>query len=470
MKLLSALLLLFSSLAHAGPYCGAPIIWGPTGATLLHSTLCFPDGTCFGSSVSPAMSNDLFVEATGGSDSNDCSSHRPCLTVSHALSLIPAISSGTFLTSAAEAVIHVGPGIYSENLTLPTLHYLLFDLNGSEILGNVTLTNDMTKVPTGTTEPRYVFAGHDLRSMYTGINTPLVGVNGNMTVTTTGTAAGGVTWKPHVEFNHSGLSGNLAFNTGAYGAYQGFAMFDHAFLLGTLSTPGAGNAVSLYAWDCDSSSSKGLNALNGNIVLAILKNVQFTGTVVVSGSPGPGKLSNVIFPSGAHDFTGYSGALQMDANTYASYYANVPTKGSETATLVDTANGVGYTPSVSANWASVPTAVSGALDTLGARAIDQISGLIEVPTAKTYVLNQKAAFAYTIQSFNVVTSSGTITAALKINGTNVTGCNAISVTSANSANTCTAANAVVAGDTLTLVTTSNSSGADLAYSVKLLRN
>jgi len=98
-----------------------------------------------------------------------------------------------------------------------------------------------------------------------------------------------------------------------------------------------------------------------------------------------------------------------------------------------------------------------------------LDGMIETPSNKTYTLFQKAKFAFTINNISMATSSGTITVALKINGTNVTSCSSISVTSSNSDTTCTAANSVSTGDQVTLVTTSNSSAADLAFSLKYSR-
>jgi len=64
-------------------------------------------------------------------------------------------------------------------------------------------------------------------------------------------------------------------------------------------------------------------------------------------------------------------------------------------------------------------------------------------------------FAGTINSVqNIYTSAGTVTVAIKINGTNVTGLSAISVTSSSQDVNATAANTVAVGDEVTIVMSS----------------
>lgn len=92
---------------------------------------------------------------------------------------------------------------------------------------------------------------------------------------------------------------------------------------------------------------------------------------------------------------------------------------------------------------------------------------------QTIVLVQYAPYAFTINTLkNLGTVAGTVTGDLKINGTNVTGCNTLSLTSTPAASTaCSAANAVVAGDKITFVTTSASSLTGLlAFSMIGTRN
>lgn len=95
---------------------------------------------------------------------------------------------------------------------------------------------------------------------------------------------------------------------------------------------------------------------------------------------------------------------------------------------------------------------------------------IVVPADKTYVLISKAPYAGTILGVKGLnTSSGTLTAAVKINGTNVTGLSALAVTSTPQDATASAANTFVAGDRITFVVSSNSSGADLEVTLEMLK-
>lgn len=84
----------------------------------------------------------------------------------------------------------------------------------------------------------------------------------------------------------------------------------------------------------------------------------------------------------------------------------------------------------------------------------------------TIPLFQKSTQAFTISSIKgLQTASGTITASIKINGTNVTGLSSLSVTSTPQDATATAANTVAVGDQVTLVLASNSSAVDLAFTL-----
>lgn len=108
--------------------------------------------------------------------------------------------------------------------------------------------------------------------------------------------------------------------------------------------------------------------------------------------------------------------------------------------------------------------------TLEALTGEQIDGLIESPAATTYILRLNAKYAGTINNISIKTSAGTITAKLQIEGVDVTSCTGIAVTSTESTTTCTAANSVSAGDTITLVTSSLSAATNLAFSVGMTRN
>ena len=105
----------------------------------------------------------------------------------------------------------------------------------------------------------------------------------------------------------------------------------------------------------------------------------------------------------------------------------------------------------------------------GTGLIEQISGHIETAEDKTYVLDLKAPYAYTINSLAAKTASGTCTAKLTIEGTDVTGISALAVSSTEDFDDATAANSVSIGDTVALVISSNAAALDLQFTVKITR-
>lgn len=101
--------------------------------------------------------------------------------------------------------------------------------------------------------------------------------------------------------------------------------------------------------------------------------------------------------------------------------------------------------------------------------VESISGDVETVANKVYVLDQYASYAYTINTLKIITASGTVTAAVKINGTAVTGISAVSVSSTIATGTASAANTVAIGDRVTLETSSNSTALDMAFTLKVTR-
>lgn len=116
--------------------------------------------------------------------------------------------------------------------------------------------------------------------------------------------------------------------------------------------------------------------------------------------------------------------------------------------------------------AGVTSAIQTQLDALK---VQSYVGMIPVATDGTYPLDLYAAYAGTINTLKIITDSGTTTAAVKINGTNVTGISAVSVSSSIATGTASAANTFAVGDKITLVLSSGSSPVNLAFTLKYTR-
>jgi hypothetical protein len=87
----------------------------------------------------------------------------------------------------------------------------------------------------------------------------------------------------------------------------------------------------------------------------------------------------------------------------------------------------------------------------------------------SFTLHQYASFGYIIDKAYYKTDSGTISAAIKINGTNITGLSALSISSTEGSASATAANVVSIGDTVSVTTSSNSSAVNTAITLHCTR-
>jgi hypothetical protein len=281
-----------------------------------------------------------------GSDSNSGSMIQPFLTIQAALNSIgnPANANEFSADLTARCQVIVGPGVYTENLTIPNRQVILLDLQGACVVGNVTWAIDGDPLHdnlVGANQQKLTIRGHDMRSMYTGAGIPLTGINGNLNLVIDNAGS----FIAQVHLMQTGVSGNITVDSNTLGGSTAQIHITDGFILGDLVvTPGKSLVASLYATNSDTSSSKNLGGVSGAVTLAILRNARFNRAVVASGAGG-GRWFNTTFNSSlAHDLTGYSGTIDMDANTYASYDANIPTKGSETVNRIDTAKGVKFTP------------------------------------------------------------------------------------------------------------------------------
>jgi hypothetical protein len=89
----------------------------------------------------------------------------------------------------------------------------------------------------------------------------------------------------------------------------------------------------------------------------------------------------------------------------------------------------------------------------------------------TYDIDTYAAFAYTINEvYQIQTASGTVTAAVKINGTAVTGLSSISLSSTPQNVAASGANTVNVGDRVQIVFSNNAAAKDINTTLAATRN
>ena len=114
------------------------------------------------------------------------------------------------------------------------------------------------------------------------------------------------------------------------------------------------------------------------------------------------------------------------------------------------------------------TATSDFATKAGLTQTDFISGFVGAAIAQDYRIIEYIPYGATITGFTGKTSSGTLTATLKIYTTAIT-TGALSVTSAQSSVTPTALNVMSAGDVLVLTASAISTPVNFSFTVKFTR-
>ena len=108
--------------------------------------------------------------------------------------------------------------------------------------------------------------------------------------------------------------------------------------------------------------------------------------------------------------------------------------------------------------------------TADALKVEVFSGVVKYAANATYTIDTSAAFGYTVDTIIIESDSGTVTAALKIGATAITGISAVSVTTSAATGTATAANVVSVGNRLILVLSSNADARNVKYTIKYTRS
>lgn len=322
---------------------------------------------------STPLSNQVWVDKAG----NDSTAimgdiKHPCLTVQKAADLIGTAASNADFNDASmrSYLVNVGPGIYTETVTFGTRPVIILDVtSGAEINGNVTVQFDQGAISgAGLQSPSFTLLGPNARSIAGGAAT--IGINGDLINESINSGSSLVSIM-HVR--GVGISGKITKKkTGGGGGYTLTLFVEGAIVQGVIEETTGNSGLTLYADNCNDSSTNSLGAISGSVTLNVLNDVRFNGAVVTTAAS-HGRWFNVEFKSGqAHDFTGFSGTASADANSYESFQANVPTKGTGTFTLLDTARGIRNTPSgnlAATNQQSANNELQSDIDT---RALDSV--------------------------------------------------------------------------------------------------
>lgn len=341
-------------------------------------------------SPSTYSANEIFVDTKNGSDSNIGGPSSPYKTIQAALTSVGNAANATAFNDATQAyyVFHIRPGVYTENITIPNRQYVELYMPGVQISGNLTWAMDGANLQTGAVQkPKLVLKGNDSRSMYTTSNYPTTGLTGNITISNTAVT------QLVVELQSTGVGGNITLlNTPATNATLLFVT--DSIIIGTTSAQ-TGSQITLYARDCQTSGSRTIGPISGPVLLDTLYNINFVGLITIPSNTNNGNWFNVQFPAAANDFTGSTQNILGDSNSLASFLANVAVgkRGTFTPTYADIASTVGYTPTTSGNWPSVPATVLAGLDNL----------------ASTRLVNTIGAFGSTPNSTGLSVSSNTLT-------------------------------------------------------------
>lgn len=214
--------------------------------------------------------------------------------------------------------------------------------------------------------------------------------------------------------------------------------------------------------------------------LAAGESLEYTGTQWVaydsSGVPILSFVTNMTVGSSAIS-GGTSGRILYDN---AGVLGEKTTTGSGSVvldtspTLTTAVLGSSTATTQSANDSSTKVATTAYADTSSANAKNMVEmiGMNDINSSignNTYTLVFYAEYGFTINELKIISGSGTCTAAVKINGTDVTGISAVSVSTSVATGTATAANTVVVGDKVTLVLSSTSSLNNLQATLKITR-
>lgn len=196
-------------------------------------------------------------------------------------------------------------------------------------------------------------------------------------------------------------------------------------------------------------------ATNTPVVITLAGNLAFSGTTLTTTNLSTGTVGSIATGTGLTGGTiTNTGTIQFAQIAPSSIWANVSTA---TSTPVVTTLGTGLLFS-----GSVLTLSGGLIS----KQYTQATG-----ANQTVGMDTSAVFPYTVGTVRGArTSTGSITAAFQINGTNISGLGAVVITTTAQTVTALATNVVVVGDRLTVVFTTNTSASNIEFTMAATRN
>ena len=225
--------------------------------------------------------------------------------------------------------------------------------------------------------------------------------------------------------------------------------------LGTIATGTWNASVIALAYG---GTNANLTASNGGIVystasaMAILAGTATANKILYSGATAAPSWSTPTFP-----VTASATSRKIIVSDGTNWIAST-----ETYAVPGTSGNIMISDGT--NWTSGAFTATGLIEAV---TLNDIGSAIP---SQTYTIELYAEFAYTINEIRIISGSGTCTAAIQINGTNVTGISAVSVSNSIAVGTATALNTVSTGNKITLVISSTSSLVNLQMTLKLTRS
>ena len=272
----------------------------------------FPDSDITLGSGSGGISfNNVYnVDSVNGSDTNDGKT-SPVKTIQKALDLIgSATNTPEWETdSKKEHIIRMGIGVYTENLTIPLRPWLLFDMTGATIDGDIVwnVPNGIISI-TYNISPQIIFKSTGLRE-YWPVNTHVNhGIKGNITMTS---AHNSGNFFPQIIILESGVEGDISMQGTMSG---GQIRLDQSFVKGQLIGPSGGSGATVWARgslnNSDFGDTFGIGGAKGRLNLGMLDNVLITGpienTQTLAGRWYNTRFLPVSSGGGPYDFTNYT--------------------------------------------------------------------------------------------------------------------------------------------------------------------